>query len=75
MCIFSLQTLSLPTPPGYKRQSQSAQLTFTIIKTRYLISTNSYLRVEVGHGCCLDVLLPEHLHLHWCVWEPGGEVV
>lgn len=70
-----IKLLLFVTPPGCKQQSQSAQLTFTIIKTRYLISTHSHLRVEVGHGCCLDVLLPEHLHLHRCVWEPGGEVV
>lgn len=31
--------------------------------------------MEVGHGCRLDVLLPEHLHLHRCVGELVGEVV
>lgn len=36
---------------------------------------NAYLRVEVDHGCRLYVLLPEHLHLHWCVGELVGEVV
>lgn len=35
----------------------------------------SHLRVEVDHGRCLDVLLPEHLHLHRRIGELVGEVI
>lgn len=38
-------------------------------------SKYSYLRMEVDHGCRLYVLLPKHLHLHWCIGELIGEVV
>lgn len=35
----------------------------------------SHLRVEVDHCRRLDILLPEHLHLHSCVGELVGKVV